>query len=50
MLLVGGAADEAKKEWFAREEGAPAPIWGLRDYVVKQMTKGPAGFKKKDAA
>jgi hypothetical protein len=50
ILLVGGLADETKKEWYARLENTPAPVWVLRDYVVRQMTKGPAGFKKKGSA
>jgi hypothetical protein len=50
VLLVGGLADEAKKEWYARLEDSPTPVWVLRDYVVRQMTKAAAGFKKKDKA
>ncbi len=50
ILLVGGLADEAKKEWYARLEDAPTPVWVLRDYVIRQMTKSAAGFKKKDKA
>ena len=47
ILLVGKLADEAKKEWYARLENSPAPVWILRDYVVRQMTKDAEGFKKK---
>ena len=50
VLVVGGLVDEAKKEWFARLEGTPSPVWVLRDYVVRQMAKDAAGFKKKDKA
>lgn len=50
VLLVGGLADDAKKEWYARLENQPTPVWVLRDYVVRQMTKDAAGFTKKDKA
>ena len=50
VLLVGGMADDEKKEWYARLEDQPAPVWILRDYVVRQMTKDAAGFKKKGKA
>jgi len=46
VLLVGKLADEGKKEWYVRREDSPTPVWVLRDYVVRSMTKSPDGFRK----
>jgi len=46
VLLVGKQADEEKKEWYVRREDQPTPVWGLRDYAVRQLTKSPDGFRK----
>lgn len=46
VLLVGVMADEEKKEWYVRREDLPTPVWTLRDYVVRQMTKTADGFRK----
>ena len=50
VLLVGSLADADKKEWYVRDESKPSPVWVLRDYVVRQLTKDSSGFKKKDSA